>query len=286
MTTLRFRVCHSEDLALEIAAAEAWDAGAIGVEEHPGAILVYVPETALGPVREAIGRNDALRCEAPEAVEERNWSEAWKEGLTPFEVSERLVVCPSFQVPTLRPGQRRVEVDPGQAFGTGHHGSTALALRLVDEWLPAGGRVLDVGCGSGLLAIAAVVLGAREAVACDIDPLATAATRDNAERNGCAAALRVVTGSTDAVRAEGPFELVVANMIRSELAPLLDDLTGSRCRGRCARSVRTPAPRGRPRWPTASVQSGFRIASRLHELDARGDDWLGLHAVRGTPRPA
>ena len=116
-----------------------------------------------------------------------------------------------------------LEIDPGQAFGTGGHASTRLALELLaalPEEAVHGARVLDVGCGTGVLALSALALGAASAVAHDLDPLATRATQENALRNGLAGPLSVFTGPVAALGGD-LFSLVLLNMIRSELLPLL-----------------------------------------------------------------
>ena len=280
VATIRFRVSGPGSEPLEIAAAEAWEAGALGVEEHDDAIIVHVERDAAQRVRAAIEAVAGVHVGAEETVPDRDWSEAWKDGLEPIDVSDRLLVCPSFVDRAPRPGQQRIVVDPGQAFGTGHHGSTALALGWLDRVVPGrhGVRVLDVGCGTGLLAIAALALGARRAVACDLDPLATQATVENAARNDCTERVATFTGSTSAVAAGTSFECVVANMIRSELVPILGDLTGSCAPG--GDLVLSGLLRTEEAEMTARLaERGFRVAGTSGRLDERGDDWLGIHAT-------
>src|SRR5207249_3755458 len=119
-----------------------------------------------------------------------------------IEVSERLRIRASFEPSPPRAGQRDLVIDPGQAFGTGGHESTRLALAWIDDLrgeLGAPPGILDVGTGTGVLALAALALGARRAVACDVDPLAAAAARANARANGLAAQLDVFAGSPEAL---------------------------------------------------------------------------------------
>jgi ribosomal protein L11 methyltransferase len=119
-----------------------------------------------------------------------------------------------------------VVIDPGRAFGHGGHPSTRLVLAAVDELVTGGERVLDVGCGSGVLAIAALALGAGRAVAVDVDPAAVAATRDNAARNGVADRVRVHGPAGGLVRGTDRFDLVLANMLLPDLVAVAPDVAG------------------------------------------------------------
>ncbi len=216
----------------ERVAAEAYEAGALGLEERDenGAttLLLYAVESSSAAVARAMGTalGSEARIDAPIPVAKTDWSEAWKAELRVIPVSSRLVIRPSFVAHRLEAGQQEVVIDPGQAFGTGGHVSTQLALEWIDALareLKGGGRVLDVGVGSGVLSLAALKLGWSAAVGVDLDPLATEAARSNARANGLSRQLRVITGGLDAI-ADGPFELVVANLLQSELLPLLGEI--------------------------------------------------------------
>jgi ribosomal protein L11 methyltransferase len=157
-------------------------------------------------------------------LEEQDWVRIWLRDWKPLKFGHRLWVSPRAKLDEIRdPGAVIVALDPGLAFGTGTHPSTALCL----DWLAgaalAGRRVLDYGCGSGLLAIAALKLGAAQADAVDIDPQALVATRENALVNGVADRLDVRLAAD--FRA-GPHEVVLANILARplvELAPRLCD---------------------------------------------------------------
>ena len=138
---------------------------------------------------------------------------------------QRLWVCPANAEP---PADDAVvlRLDPGLAFGTGTHATTALCLARLDALDVSGLRVLDFGCGSGILAIAALKLGAAEAVGIDIDPQALTATMRNAERNDVADRLRVAGNDAMSPHLARPFDLVIANILAKpliELAPVLTD---------------------------------------------------------------
>jgi ribosomal protein L11 methyltransferase len=263
--------------------AEAFAAGASGCEERDedGGVkwlILYLPEDALETVEEALRRAGAPAAEA-RPVPDRDWSEVWREGLAPIEISSRLLVRPPFVAHQAESGQETVLIEPGQAFGTGSHESTRLALELLDAWLPhlpRAPRMLDVGTGSGVLAIAAAKLGARVAVGFDLDPLATEAARGNAVMNDVAARTTFFTGAIEAL-APGVFELVVANLLRREVEPILPALAARIAPGGVG--ILT----GLLESDRADVEAGLAACGlvvtghRLRE-DERGDVWLGLVA--------
>jgi ribosomal protein L11 methyltransferase len=125
-----------------------------------------------------------------EPVPDRDWERAWMERYQPVHVGGRLWICPSWCEPA-QPDAVNLVLDPGLAFGSGTHATTRLCLEWLVEKGCAEAVVLDYGCGSGILAIAALLLGARQAVAVDLDPQALIATTDNARRNGVDERLRV-----------------------------------------------------------------------------------------------
>jgi ribosomal protein L11 methyltransferase len=265
--------------------AEVLDAGAIGLEEREEGsgrlLLVYAGAAAIERVREAaeLAVAGAGEIQGPSAVPARDWANAWRASHAAVEISPRLVVRPSFVPAPARAGQRSLVIEPGQAFGTGAHGSTRLGLELLDALAERGalmGRVLDVGTGSGVLALAALLLGAERAVGCDLDPLAAHAARDNARRNGLDRRLHVFTGSLDAL-APCRFDVVVANLLRSELEPCLPGI-GLRARGPVLVSglLEDEAERAE----AALAAAGLRVVARRTIRDDRGDAWLGLSCSR------
>jgi ribosomal protein L11 methyltransferase len=155
-----------------------------------------------------------------EAVADRAWEREWLADFHAMRFGDRLWVAPAHD-PVDVPGAVVVRLDPGLAFGTGTHPTTALCLAWLDARLEPGMRVIDFGCGSGILAIAAVRLGAREAWAYDIDPQALVATRDNAVANDVETLVHVVTTPT---ALPGRIDVVMANILAGplcELAPTM-----------------------------------------------------------------
>lgn len=153
-------------------------------------------------------------------VADQDWVALTQSQFDPIEIGERLVITPSWHTPDNR--RIAIVLDPGLAFGTGSHPTTRLCLQWLERCMPAGARIIDYGCGSGILAIAAARLGAHSVVGVDIDPQALIATRDNALRNR----VDVLVQSSEAPP-PAPAEVVVANILSSPLkllAPVLIDL--------------------------------------------------------------
>jgi ribosomal protein L11 methyltransferase len=171
-------------------------------------------------------------------LEDRAWEREWLKDFKPMQFGKRLWICPGGMLPPpdLLPMANsqwpvvQINLDPGLAFGTGTHPTTALCLEWLDSANVKGKAVIDYGCGSGILAIAALKLGAREALGTDIDPQALLASRDNAERNGVSAQLRLRNCDfvSDGASAPSPAPILLANILAgplAELAPLLASLT-------------------------------------------------------------
>jgi len=165
--------------------------------------------------RLADGLGGAPRAWSVEALADRAWERAWLDDYRPMSFGGGLWVVPTGMA-APRPEAVNLRLDPGLAFGTGTHPTTALCLEALAEAPPRNETLIDYGCGSGVLAIAALLLGAREAVAVDNDPQALRATRENAERNGVAARLRVLDADAALPTADG----VVANILAGVLVAL------------------------------------------------------------------
>jgi ribosomal protein L11 methyltransferase len=157
-------------------------------------------------------------------VDASDWTDGWKAHYVPQRVG-RVVIVPSWVDEAVEPDEVPVVMDPGMAFGTGLHPTTRGCLTLLQELSPMPARLLDVGCGSGILALAALALGADQAVACDTDPLAVTATLENAARNGVGDRMTAWEGTLPAQAAER-FPLVLANLVAAVLVDLAPRLAG------------------------------------------------------------
>ncbi len=179
-----------------------------------------------------------------EIIAEEDWAENWKADFLPQCVGERLYVCPSWHV-TPPPGRIAIVIDPEMAFGTGRHATTRACLGLIEQACAqrVAARALDVGTGSGVLAIALAKLGTAHVLAIDNDPVALRTAARNAERNGVGSRIRL---SSDLSVAAGTFGVVVANLyanLLSDLAPRLAALLAETGRLICSGFVEADAPR-------------------------------------------
>jgi ribosomal protein L11 methyltransferase len=167
-----------------------------------------------------------LRWKRPKRLRETDWREAWKKYFGVQRIGRSVVIAPSWVDYKLREGETVVRIDPGMAFGTGQHPTTAMCLRALEETGVRDAVVLDLGCGSGILSIAAALLGAKRVLALDIDPQATKATTQNTVENGMAGVIEVRTATLESGEHEAEFNLALANisgLALDRLAPVLAD---------------------------------------------------------------
>lgn len=159
-------------------------------------------------------------------LKEASWRDAWKKHFGVQRIGRALVVRPSWVDYKLKGGETVIQIDPGMAFGTGQHPTTAMCLRALEETVRTGVSVLDLGCGSGILGVAAARLGASRVLALDIDPQAVKATSENAAINGVTATVEVREGPLEAAAGE-TFEIIVANISGLTLERLAPQLARS-----------------------------------------------------------
>jgi ribosomal protein L11 methyltransferase len=213
------------------------------------------------------------------AVAEEDWAEAWKEHFHVERFGRRVVVVPSWRAYHAQPTDVIITLDPGMAFGTGQHETTRMCIEAIERHLQPGARVLDLGCGSGILSLAAAKLGAASVVALDIDDVCVRVTLENSRANGLEAPIRVARGSLGAAwpfeeSSTGRFEIVVANIIARtivELAPsLMDALAPS------GRLIVSGVIEEREDEVHAALESA---GGRIEAMRATGD-WRCIEAVR------
>ncbi len=233
--------------------------------DEPVVLHAYVPSNELGALliddlRKRLLAYPEVELTARPMYEE-DWTVSWREFFGAVQTGGRIVVVPSWIDHQEAPGQVVVRVDPGQAFGTGHHETTRLCLLSLDEHVKAGVSFLDVGTGSGILSMAAIVLGGRRGLALDIDPAAVEVSVANLREAGLADGVEVRAGTLE----EGHgavYDVVVANIFADpiiEMAPAL------------AAAV---APGGMLITSGLLGSDGFRVAAALEQ------EGLELHALR------
>jgi len=157
-------------------------------------------------------------------VADSDWAEVWKKYYKPFYAGEHLVVKPTWEPFTPQPGDKIIEIDPGMAFGSGTHETTGMCLSLLEEYLHGGETVIDVGTGSGILAIGAALFGAARVLAIDIDPDAVRVARENVKHNGVDQTVSVQEGNL-LDRVEEVCDLCVANIISDVIISFAAPLT-------------------------------------------------------------
>lgn len=227
--------------AEEMASALLFDTGSNGivtVEERADSVTLgaYFNDSAnVDDIKQALeaefGRSDSLRAVSVSPVADQDWMQKWKEGFEPVEVGERLIIAPSWRLPTDSTGKIVVQIDPGMAFGTGTHETTRLCLEAIERYW-RGGSLLDVGTGTAILAIAAALLvsdsrpGSRPGsrlVAIDVDPQAVEVARENASINKVSDRIELLEGQPRDFAGRG-FDVVVANLTAEVLIDLMSDL--------------------------------------------------------------
>ena len=206
-----------------------------------------------------------------QGVQEQDWSECWKQYYKPFRAGERLVIKPSWENWDAQPGDLIIELDPGMAFGTGTHETTAMCVEMIEKHY-RGGKVLDVGTGSGILAIAAARLGATEVLGVDIDPMAVRVAKENIEKNGLTDVIEVREGDLvaglDGVKCDFAVANILADVIALLAGPLRRHLTpGAQfvCSG-ILREREDDVKR-------VLTENGYRLFDRLQK-----GDWVALAA--------
>jgi ribosomal protein L11 methyltransferase len=292
------------DLSVELVEAALLELGASSVtfldrgdepvlEPKPGEIRLWSDTLVRALFQEPsgaahkLGRLAALlgphitRTACVRAVEHQDWERAWLTDWKSMRFGRRLWVCPTAAEPPDDPQAVVVRLDPGLAFGTGTHPTTALCLQILDSLPLSGRRVIDYGCGSGILGVAALKLGAAHVTAVDLDPQALLATRDNAIRNGVSPNIDVLGVDDPGIGHPGasgglqPAYCVVANILAGPLIELAPKLTAA-CEpgGYLLLS-------GLLKTQAYAVKAAYAAAFDMVQVVER-DDWCCIYARRGA----
>ena len=244
-------------------------------ERDDGTLVAFAAdEEAVAALVEELGRAvDAPVVIEPRRVESTDWSTRWREGLGPRKLG-RLTIIPSWLPEASAPDPLTIVLDPETAFGSGEHGSTRAALTLLSRLLQPGDRVIDLGSGSGILAIAAIKLGAARAIGIEIDPEANEVAARNAARNGVSDRVEFLEGDAATLAPlVGPADVLLSNILRAVNTALLPVIVRALHPGGSAIFSGMEQPEAEEFRQTLT-DAGFRLVQET--LDA---GWWGVAAV-------
>ena len=213
-----------EDEVMEIAHVDLIDEELLKKDRDKALIHIYIdPEDnideAVSFLRERLGAAGIGHDIDLSRVHEDDWLNNWRKFFKPMPVGRKLLINPSWYTDTDPEGRAMLNIDPGLAFGTGKHETTRLCLEAIERYVADGCEVLDVGCGSGILAIAAILLGASKALGIDIDATAVRTANENAALNKVDGSFCAVAGDL-VEKVEGKYDLVVANIVADAIIAL------------------------------------------------------------------
>jgi ribosomal protein L11 methyltransferase len=210
-------------------------------------------------------------------IAEEDWASSWKRFFFPHRVGKRLVIVPSWRRRAREPGDMVIRLDPGMAFGTGLHPTTRMCLALLEEHARPGDRVFDFGCGSAILSIAAVLLGAEKVDAVDVDAIAVEVATENTRRNKVARKVRVrkATVEPDVPVPGAPFDLIAANINAFILKNAVHGLTSALKPGHVA------ILSGILETGVADVRATYEAAGWEHVETRIEADWTAMVVRRG-----
>jgi len=222
---------------------------------------------------DAVESNFQVKCKVfVDEVRNEDWEETWKKYYHAFKIGERLVIKPSWEEYTPGENEVVINIDPGMAFGTGIHASTRFCLRFVDQYVKGGERIVDAGCGSGILSIAAAKLGAVNIFAMDVDDLAVRIARENVTLNELDNVIQVEEGDIIEAIQGLTLDMVLANITAEVVTELIPEAAKVICTG----GYLFGSGIVDSRWPGVQKsleENNFAIEQVLQDVD-----WIGVAA--------
>ena len=219
-----------EQQAVEIAHIDLIDEELLQKNREEAIIHLYLPSNE--NARESLSflkeRFEAVHIPFQadtDTVDPKDFENNWKKYFKSTEIGRRLCICPSWEQYNNKENRKVLKIDPGAAFGTGTHATTAMCLALLDQLITPNQTVLDIGCGSGILSIAAVLLGAERATGIDIDPVAVKVARENAALNGLSEKTEFLVGNLNE-KITSRYSVVCANIVADVIMALAPDVPG------------------------------------------------------------
>lgn len=218
-----------ETSAWEIAHIDLIDEDLLGKDRANSVIHIYISECdnaaeALEFLKERLNAEKIPFQVGDTQVEDTDWNENWKKYFHPIEIGEKLAVVPSWEKYENKDNRTILSIDPGAAFGTGTHATTSLCLQLLQKFVDNSTDMLDIGCGSGILALSSVLLGGKTAYGVDIDAQSVKTAKENAEINGIADKVNFAVGDLTEV-VNGKYQVICANIVADVIIRLLPNVS-------------------------------------------------------------
>jgi ribosomal protein L11 methyltransferase len=265
------RYAH-QGVAIE-AGPEGWEAGSVIVRAYlPTGDHIWCTKQR---IKEALGHLNQIRRVPPPSfrtVAEADWAELWKERLTVLHIGQRIVIQPSWKLYESHPDEIVIKLDPGMAFGTGLHPTTQLCLSALEDMVSPGMSVLDLGAGSGILAIAASKLQAANVLAVDNDPVAVKTAQENIQANDVSNVTTLLGSLVDLTE---DYDLVVVNILSQVIINMLNDGLAARIR-----------PQGKLVASGVIAEQAEDVIAAMEQqaltlvAQRRKEDWVSLIAER------
>ena len=280
MVSNNLQIEDYSDIDLKTCYGDLIDESILNADKTIASVSVYLPAERSVPeclafLKERFAQSDLEDAKIETVgVNEEDWANSWKAYYKPIKIGERLVIVPAWEKYTPSEGELIVRMDPGMAFGTGTHETTRLVIKLLESYTKPGCRMLDVGTGSGILAICASKLGAGECRAYDIDPMAVRVANENIKDSGLKNITCEVSDLLRQVDQSRPYDLICANIVADIIIRMTPDVGALMHENTVLLASGIIMERSED-VVECFEQNGFRIVERLEE-----NGWCGLAVMK------